>query len=261
MKVQFRLLCLLLFLICFATPPYLSRAMTSGSFVFHSAGCSSEIEGFKWLSYDVILRGPLDDDAAGNDVVRIFVYWDGMNAWQSDYRSTSSSPEPHIFSELEHLPIEVRQIDMLLVDIGATFSGPDDYATISGMDVLDSFSGTFPELCNASESDVVMPPDERINWQYGDGSVVLYHGVDDEGNPALNLYCYDGENSWLGFSITGANMNAAPIQADGCNATFYILENGQLQINIINPEGKLYEIICDDLACEAPVMRYFDPNE
>jgi hypothetical protein len=51
------------------------------------------------------------------------------------------------------------------------------------------------------------------------------------------------------------------IDEAGCRSAFYILDNGEYQINIWSYEGKLYEIIADNLHFEDAVMRYFDPNE
>ena len=106
--------------------------------------------------------------------------------------------------------------------------------------------------------DTVYPPDNRINWQFGELGAVLYRGTDSTGEPAINIYCWDGENSTLGMQVNATT--ASGTSANGCDATFYILSNGTYQINITY-DGKLYEIFCEDLSCRPPEMRYYDPNE
>lgn len=105
---------------------------------------------------------------------------------------------------------------------------------------------------------IVYPPDARINWQFGDLGVVLYRNFDSEGNPYIDAYCWDGEDSSLG--LRADSSTASGTSADGCDATFYIAPDGTYQFNI-NFDGKLYEIRCEDLACFEPDMSYYDPNE
>lgn len=114
----------------------------------------------------------------------------------------------------------------------------------------------------------VTPSDNRINWQYGDGSTVVYPGPDNEG---VDVYCYDGVGT-LAMRITQEvvdNWDASQpqlipvmeVNEPPCRAAFYILDNGQYQINIWSPEGKLYEMISDDLNFAGATKRYSDPNE
>jgi hypothetical protein len=109
------------------------------------------------------------------------------------------------------------------------------------------------------------PKDSRINWQMGDLGAVVYDHED-----GVVVYCYDGSNTWLGMHISQAVVDNADrsqpqdvpvLEADGCNAAFYILDNGQFQINLWSSEGKLYELISDDLDFTDAVKRHFDPNE
>jgi hypothetical protein len=120
---------------------------------------------------------------------------------------------------------------------------------------------------NAEETgDFVEPPDMRINWQYGDSNVVIYEHLD-----GVVVYCYNG-NSWLGMLINQELVDnwdtdlpqetpVLEVNDDGCHAAFYILDTGEYQINIWSYEGKLYEIIADNLNFSNPTMRYHDPNE
>ena len=46
----------------------------------------------------------------------------------------------------------------------------------------------------------------------------------------------------------------------GCHAAFYILDNGEYQINIWADEGKRYELVADNIDFADAEMRSFDPN-
>lgn len=109
-------------------------------------------------------------------------------------------------------------------------------------------------------------PDQRINWGYGDLDAVVY----SQGDGAI-IYCYE-ETAWLAFQITPEIVEAwdtslpqeTPVLEfdDGaCRTAFYILDTGEYQINIWTEDGKLYEIIADNLRFENASLRYFDPNE
>lgn len=130
-------------------------------------------------------------------------------------------------------------------------SGPGNICFGSPCDSSSSSEGT--------TSNIVYPPDERINWQFGDLGAVLYLNVDNTGNPAIDVYCYDGENAFFGMQVSEANASNG-MSADGCDVSFYILSDGGYQFNI-NYDGKLYEIECADFDCRPPDMRYYDPNE
>lgn len=168
------------------------------------------------------------------------------------------------------------------VDMGTTFNGgggwtaPGDMprvfvsATANGVTVIaptiiiDCTTGTYTIQAASSSgeeeaSSIVYPPDNRINWQFGDLYGILYRGTDSTGNPAIDLYCYDGERSWHEMQINEANMSDG-MRANDCDVTAYTLPDGSLQINI-NYDGKLYEIECADLECQEATMRYLDPNE
>lgn len=106
---------------------------------------------------------------------------------------------------------------------------------------------------------LVIPPDDRINWQHGDLYAVLYHGLNNIGEPAINVFCWDGETAIADIQLSESNMSNG-LHATACNLTFYILAQGTYQFNIYY-DGKIYEIECQTFECPSPQMRYFDPGE
>lgn len=110
------------------------------------------------------------------------------------------------------------------------------------------------------------PPDERLNFQYGDLNAVVYDHSD-----GVVVYCYNEGASSVGFLVTqdvidNADPNspqAVPVmQAEDCGAYFYILDSGEYQINIFTPDGnKYYELISDTLNFRGATKRYFDATE
>lgn len=118
---------------------------------------------------------------------------------------------------------------------------------------------TLPGPQEEGEEGIVMPPDNRINWQYGDLYAVLYRGENELGEAAINVYCWNGTTASLGMQVSAANATDT-MQALGCEVILYIIDNEHYQFNI-NFETKRYEIECVDFECTIPEMRYFDPNE
>lgn len=125
---------------------------------------------------------------------------------------------------------------------------------------------TVPAGSTSGET-VVYPPDDRVNWQFGDLNAVVYRHEDD----GVVVYCHVDGESWVGMHISQEvvdNANPASqsdpvlsVNENGCNAAFYILDSGEFQINIWTYEGKLYEIIADNIEFYEETMRYVDPNE
>jgi hypothetical protein len=115
-------------------------------------------------------------------------------------------------------------------------------------------------------SDIVYPSDNRINWQYGDLSSVLYAT-----NGGIAVYCYS-DTTWLAFFVDQSTVDAwdttqaqdipvVEVNENDCRAAFYILDSGEYQINLWSKEGKLYEIIADNLEFQNATKRYTDLNE
>jgi hypothetical protein len=160
----------------------------------------------------------------------------------------------------DSLPFTLRIYDTTVpaTDVATASAGPMTYFT--------TFDPTSYGLCtnlvsnpSVGSGGVLTPPDARINWRYGDLSAVLYRNVDEDGNPVIDVYCYNGERGVLDFQAGSGTRNRT--QADDCNVTFYILGDGSFQFNILAPEGKEYTVICADFVCADPQLSYFDPNE
>ncbi len=127
-------------------------------------------------------------------------------------------------------------------------------------------------IINADGQLVELPVDDRFNWHNGDLFALIYPNSDSNGEPALDVYCIvDGEGV-LGMHVTQAALDAyddsqpqtVPVmEAPMCDATFYMLDSGDYpyQINIVDPEGKLYETLCTDLTCATRISRFVDPHQ
>jgi hypothetical protein len=102
----------------------------------------------------------------------------------------------------------------------------------------------------------------------GDEIAVMFPATTDEGVRRLDVYCYVNGQGLLAFAVTEDEIASAsgsePVllaSAADCRADLYWLPSEEIQLNIWTPEDKLYEIICADLQCADPTMRFTDPNE
>jgi hypothetical protein len=128
------------------------------------------------------------------------------------------------------------------------------------------YTVSISSVADSTSSEAVFPPDNRINWQYGDLNAVVYEHED-----GVVVYCYDGDASLVMVinqelvdnwdSSLPQDIAVLEVNTDTCRVAFYILDTGEYQINIWDREGKLYEIIADNLNFSNPTMRYHDPNE
>ncbi len=126
-----------------------------------------------------------------------------------------------------------------------------------------------PKADNALTIDLEAP-DNRLNWRMGDDFAVMYPAQTANGSTRLDVYCYLDGRGELAFSVSADEVNRSGTgnaeavllaSADGCGAELYLLPGGEIQVNILTPEAKLYEIICEDLQCIDPTMRFTDPNQ
>lgn len=190
------------------------------------------------------------------------------------YYSNDNHPPP---TEIVQISVDNQLIGQFLsVDTGDWGNGWNSFAS-SPTFVVDLMAGSHLLVLTAQGGDAygieadkliinllvegepaIYPPDSRINWQYGDLYAVLYHAFDETGNPALHVYCADGEIFSLSMIVSEATIHNG-MRAGNCDVSVYIIDE-QIQVNI-NFDGKLYEIVADDLRFIEPNLRYFDPNE
>jgi hypothetical protein len=125
----------------------------------------------------------------------------------------------------------------------------------------------FGAPCGTVTGTALVPPDSRLNWMFGDGSVgILYPGNDG----AVDLYIIDTE-IYISDFITpndlapyAGNPPAAPIliRSEG-RIRVYVLSSGQIQVNFgPDDEGKLWVFVMNNLQDREAVDSYYiDPNE
>ncbi|MCA9913524.1 MAG: hypothetical protein KC496_09255 [Anaerolineae bacterium] len=136
-------------------------------------------------------------------------------------------------------------------------------------DISFGCAGDDPQASSSTSEVSLTAPDQRLNWRMGDEFAVMYPETTAQGDPRLDVYCYIDGQGILAFSVSEPQIVSAEItsnaillaSAQRCGAELYLLPNGEVQLNISTPEGKLYEIICQDIACMDPTMRFTDPNQ
>ncbi|MCB9450272.1 MAG: hypothetical protein H6672_02470 [Anaerolineaceae bacterium] len=117
-----------------------------------------------------------------------------------------------------------------------------------------------------------LPPDERLNWQQGDLTAVVYAASDSSGAPALHVYGVNADSQgYFLASVTQADLapyRNAPLPAHntviktlGENVTLYRLVSGEFAL-VIGPdaEGKNWQVIFDDIPWTTLKHEQFDPG-
>lgn len=139
--------------------------------------------------------------------------------------------------------------------------------TINCTTLVASFQDSPTVSPTSHDSGINYPPDNRINWQFGDTHIgILYAGADG----TLDLYVYE-TNSYIFDFITPDNIepfiDSPPdvntlIRSEG-QISVYVLATGQIQFNFgPDNEGKIWVFIMNDLTdYEAEDSYYIDPNE
>lgn len=123
-----------------------------------------------------------------------------------------------------------------------------------------------------SDNPLMLPPDDRLNWNQGDLVAVAYPGTDHSGAPAIHVYHVNADS--LGvflFSITQADLapyqDAPPPAVNTVLKTFedvalYRLVSGEFAL-VIGPdaEGKNWQMIFDGIPWTTLHYEHFDPGE
>ncbi|MBI5666420.1 MAG: PKD domain-containing protein [Chloroflexi bacterium] len=110
------------------------------------------------------------------------------------------------------------------------------------------------------------PPDERLNWHFGDLEAVVYRVQDDAGKLALHIYGVQGNSrGYLLLTLPASDLSAYQtnppqenrlVAAEGRVSIYALTTPGQFQINIgPNEEGKTYVLVFDIQTLEL-VNRY-----
>lgn len=105
---------------------------------------------------------------------------------------------------------------------------------------------------NQTSGEIDTPPDDRLNWRFGDNGFVLYKG-EENSDILFHVYSVDGESngSWL-LSITKTQAeyykNNPPdedIQFNRYeNVSVFALSTGEIQINMYNlTDDKTYVLV------------------
>jgi len=113
---------------------------------------------------------------------------------------------------------------------------------------------------------LVPPPDDRLNWGYGDSQVVLYPATTRTGAAALDVYCVNEDvEGTLAFQVTAEIVAAwdtsqpqeVPVM-EACGAAFYVLDAPTeylYQVNLAVRNGWV-EVLCTDLSCAVRDVRF-----
>lgn len=117
-----------------------------------------------------------------------------------------------------------------------------------------------------SIDNVDAPPDDRINWHYGDAHIAILY---PSGNGGINLYSYADDSYSFDFVSPAMlesyqnNLPSSPvILAQYGSVTAYLLPDGRIQFNLgPDAEGKWYEVILDTLSDRAIDGILNDPNQ
>jgi hypothetical protein len=125
------------------------------------------------------------------------------------------------------------------------------------MDEVVAGPSALPNLARGAQ------PDGRLNWRHGDFEAAIYRGTDSQGQPSLVIYGIGmGSRGYLLCTITEADLgvyaSSAPeintlIKTCGGTVTAYVLNTGEIQVNIVH-DGKVWVTIMDSLAA-AEVKR------
>ncbi len=126
-------------------------------------------------------------------------------------------------------------------------------------------AGSIPAGSGIKEGD--LPPDNRLNWHFGDGSVAVLY---PRGTEAVDVYIHDTQQYVPNF-VTPDDLEVYADNPPEQNTLLrkvgriavYILTTGQIQFNFgPDVEGKEWVFIMDGLDDrQAEDSYYFDPNE
>lgn len=232
------------------TPPRILSVLNSGS---HNLWVNGYVLGNNVREFQFIVQSALQSGQA--HTVDVYL---GSTTWGDEFGSASIT----FICDTGVLTSDVDRDNIPDSD--------DNCPNTPNTNQADSDGDGIGDVCIDGETPIsaVQPPDNRLNWGYGDLDVVVYHHNDG----GVVVYCYADGVSWLAFQINqdivdNANPNleqSVPIleyEQGDCHAAFYILDAGEYQINIWTSDNKLYEIVADNINFENATMNYVDSGE
>ncbi|MBC8100098.1 MAG: hypothetical protein H7Y11_11695 [Armatimonadetes bacterium] len=128
---------------------------------------------------------------------------------------------------------------------------------------------------------LAQPDDGRINYNHGDLIMALYALQLPDGTPYIQGYCINRRGRGLPrLVVSQADVDAAVAKEDdrisksnkskerrnalvkrarGCKAVFYVLSNGQYQVNLgPDNEGKTWVVVFDGFAADNVRLDFFN---
>jgi hypothetical protein len=263
-----------------------SITITGGQDITGDCGQNFALEGLYFVVNMGLLQGETNDDS-GRDYFIIVIFDSTGNAVAVEHNfqfvgdiydaigwyvsmntgvpTTSSPSSRSVKAVLIDTPYLTQDADI------ATYIHNTPVASSAWFDM-----GGFSPACaalpggipnSASDDGITMPPDNRINWQFGDSNVgILYPGRDG----AVNLYIYASQEYIFDF-VTPEEIE--PYQDNPPsentllkrveNISVYILSTGQIQFNFgPDAEGKVWVLILNDLSDRDTSQSYYiDPKE
>lgn len=124
-----------------------------------------------------------------------------------------------------------------------------------------SLSATKPDE-PTDETSEPAPPDDRLNWHYGDATIAILY----PGDNAVDVYDYATENYIFNFITTDDIPDEPPAEntiiRQESQIMASILTTGEIQFNLgPDAEGKSYVFIMGDIYGSDSYGFKYDPNE
>lgn len=145
------------------------------------------------------------------------------------------------------------------IDVPALASGP---ITMSVRVAGDPATESGTRIVGCSGEILPQASDDRINAGYGDLLAVLYN-VETSTGPGIVVYVVDGTvgrsiGAYAGVLFTVDTPRQNTVMAELGPTMLIALSSGEFQINIgPDAEGKVYEVILDELPGPAKALRSF----
>jgi hypothetical protein len=208
----------------------------------------------------VTVTGTINDSGGANNDYFAFILKDatGKTIMHSQRLVAVGSTATLTFGgNLQFSPVpNARPWTFSIYEGDASFPNPNYGDTHVALASLTFDPAEWIESCarvpSTSELAPETPPDDRLNWRFGDNGFVVYEGEEDS-DILFHVYRVDGESNghWL-LSVTKTqaedyknNPPSTAIQLDRYeNASVFALTTGEIQVNMYNlNDGKTYVLV------------------